>query len=246
MPKKRDFQKLRPGALVRLLNSTPLGEVLTDSRLRRHRARAGLRLGDGQTIDLFRYAAWLADEVGELAPSAPAGDEALRWRHYAAIPHKHWVEMSGRQAKVLYEQAERYGLPFGGPTIHLPDFVRALHDFLAVHARRLARSIGRAGGDEDESEETSDALELFRGERYLREKLKRLAEEGELLPRAEVHVGLARIAALLRGCGELLQKKYGPDAQEVLDATLDDCRREVETLLGAPALDAPRPHEDRK
>ena len=46
--------------------------------------------------------------------------------------------MSGRQTKVINEQAARYDLPFGGPTIDLPDVVRALHDFLAKHAQRLA------------------------------------------------------------------------------------------------------------
>jgi transposase len=54
-----DPKKLRPGELCRLLNSTPLGEVIADRHLRRHREQAGLRLGDGRHIDLLRYVAWL-------------------------------------------------------------------------------------------------------------------------------------------------------------------------------------------
>lgn len=54
-----DPRRLRPGELCRLLNSTPLGEVVTPRRLLRHRAQAGLRIGDGTTVDLLRYAAWL-------------------------------------------------------------------------------------------------------------------------------------------------------------------------------------------
>ena len=54
-----DPRKLRPSMLIRMLNSTPLGEVLKDWRLHRHRNRAGFRIGDDEYIDLFRYAAWL-------------------------------------------------------------------------------------------------------------------------------------------------------------------------------------------
>ena len=56
-----DLQQLRPTYLARLLNATPLGEVINDRQLRRHRTRAGLRDGDEKTVDLFRYAAWLVD-----------------------------------------------------------------------------------------------------------------------------------------------------------------------------------------
>jgi hypothetical protein len=53
------------------VNSTPVGEVLTPSALHRHRARAGLRIGDGQHVDLVRYAGWLAR-----SRHAPAADPA--------------------------------------------------------------------------------------------------------------------------------------------------------------------------
>ena len=54
--------KLKPSELCRLLNSTPLGEVITTAQLKRHRTRAGLRIGDGQTVDLVRYVAWLRQQ----------------------------------------------------------------------------------------------------------------------------------------------------------------------------------------
>jgi hypothetical protein len=57
-----DPRKLRPTQLVQLLNSTPLGEVASERTAYRHRARAGLRIGDGKTIDLLRYVAWLVVE----------------------------------------------------------------------------------------------------------------------------------------------------------------------------------------
>lgn len=53
--------------------------------------------------------------------------------------------MAGRQVKVVNEQADRYGLPIGGATVDLQAFVRAVHDFLAAHARKLATT------DEDDT-----------------------------------------------------------------------------------------------
>jgi hypothetical protein len=57
-----DPRRLKPTQLVQLLNSTPLGEVANERTLYRHRARAGLRIGDGKTVDLLRYVAWLVIE----------------------------------------------------------------------------------------------------------------------------------------------------------------------------------------
>ena len=57
--------KLRPSEAVRLINSTPLHDVLNDRQLRRHRERAGFRISDdnGQSINLFKYAAWLREQL---------------------------------------------------------------------------------------------------------------------------------------------------------------------------------------
>ncbi len=54
-----DPRKLKPSELCRLLNSTPLGEVISERQLYRHRQRAGNRVGDGKHIDLLRYCAWM-------------------------------------------------------------------------------------------------------------------------------------------------------------------------------------------
>jgi hypothetical protein len=57
-----DPHKLRPSELCRLLNSTPLGEVISERQLHRHRSRAGLRIGDARHMDLLRYVAWLVSQ----------------------------------------------------------------------------------------------------------------------------------------------------------------------------------------
>jgi len=67
-----DPRQLRPTELVRLLNSTPLGEVLSERQLLRHRSRAGFRIGDDRHVDLFRYVAWLVSVRHEPQPETDA------------------------------------------------------------------------------------------------------------------------------------------------------------------------------
>jgi len=55
-------RNLKPADLARLLHSTPLGTVLDERQLYRHRMRAGFRIGDGRRVALFRYVAWLVDQ----------------------------------------------------------------------------------------------------------------------------------------------------------------------------------------
>ena len=65
--------------LTRMLNSTPLGEVISERQLRRHRNRAGYRIGDEKNVDLFRYVAWLAWLRHDPAPARePADYEAVK------------------------------------------------------------------------------------------------------------------------------------------------------------------------
>jgi len=74
-----DPRKLRPSVVCRLLNSTPLGEVIGERQLLRHRNRAGLRItstDDADRIDLLRYAAWLVIERHRPQPSV---DEAAAY-----------------------------------------------------------------------------------------------------------------------------------------------------------------------
>ena len=156
-------------------------------------------------------------------------EERLRWQHYASIPQKHWRQMSGRQTKVINEQAARYGIPFGGAKIDLPAVVRALHDFLADNSVKLAR-------DDDELMQGtgSPALERYREERAALARLDRLEREGQLLPRDETREVLGRIAGILRGAGDALQRQFGVAAAEILHEALEDAQREVDRAFPGP------------
>ncbi|QDV62607.1 Phage terminase large subunit (GpA) [Crateriforma conspicua] len=65
-----DPRKLRPSECCRLLNSTPLGAVINERQLHRHRIEAGNRIGDGRHVDLLRYADWLHEKRHSPKPKA--------------------------------------------------------------------------------------------------------------------------------------------------------------------------------
>jgi hypothetical protein len=74
-----DVRQLRPSMLARMLNSTPLGYCVSERQLRRHRNRAGYRIGDEKHVDLLRYASWLVWSRHNPEPrKEPADYEAMK------------------------------------------------------------------------------------------------------------------------------------------------------------------------
>jgi len=153
-------------------------------------------------------------------------EEERRWSYYRTIPQKHWREMSGRQAKVLIEQAEAYGLPFGGAVVDLPALAKALHDFLAANKFKLARELTDeeliAGGGESTPglERLRNATATLR-EMDVEERKKTHADLGDL------HNVLMRFTSLLRRGGEILQRKFGGDAADIYNSAIDQAEREL-------------------
>jgi len=100
-----DPRQLRPSELCQLLNSTPIGEVIGERQLRRHRTRAGLRIAasnDPQRVDLLRYVAWLVNERHKPKPEADGltGYDAQRER---ALARSKAQSLSGRDIGELPE-----------------------------------------------------------------------------------------------------------------------------------------------
>src|SRR5579872_862986 len=54
-----DPRNVKPADLCRLLNSTPLGAVINERQLYRHRTASSFKIGGPKTVDLFRYVPWL-------------------------------------------------------------------------------------------------------------------------------------------------------------------------------------------
>lgn len=61
-----NIQKLKTAQATKLLNSTPLGQVMGERQISRHLLRAGSRISadsENKTINLIKYAAWLHNEL---------------------------------------------------------------------------------------------------------------------------------------------------------------------------------------
>jgi len=100
-----DPRQLRPGELCRLLNSTPLGEVISERQLHRHRTRAGFRVaadGDTGRVDLFRYVAWLAATRHEPKPDPTEAEDYEAYRDRKAREARA-MSLSGRDIGELPE-----------------------------------------------------------------------------------------------------------------------------------------------
>ena len=103
-----DPRQLRPGELCRLLNSTPLGEVISERQLHRHRTRAGFRVaadGDTSRVDLFRYVAWLAVTRHEPKPDPTEAEDYDAYRDRKAREARA-ISLSGRDIGDLPEVAD--------------------------------------------------------------------------------------------------------------------------------------------
>ncbi len=174
------------------------------------------------------------EEQSALRAHQKIQEEQQRHKFYATIPAKHWKQMSGRQAKTINEQAVRYGIPFGGAVINLPLVVRALHDFLAKNAVKLAReeTITMDGPN-------SPALERYREERAAMARLVRLEREGQLVDRDQVRQSMQKAAAVIREAGQRLQKQFGHAAAQVLYEAIDDAEAEIERVFAGPVEDTP-------
>lgn len=147
-----------------------------------------------------------------------------RWAFYKTIPQGHWLEMSKRPAKVINEQAVRYGIPFNGKTVDLPAVILALHEFLAKNAARLART------DNDDPllvGHNSPALEEYRRQKAELAKLDLKERQSVLLSRDRIHEAFGLVAHILRQAGDMLRRQYGADAQSILIGAIDDAEREM-------------------
>lgn len=172
-----------------------------------------------------------ARELAALKRFEKRTEEQRRREYMATIPQKHWREMSGRQAKVINEQAALYGIPIAGATINLADVAKWIHDTLAEHGRKILAST-EPGGDPDlELKRIKTTRQHFAHERDL----------GQWISREDVHAGLAIFAEGIRRAGEKLQRMPGAAAAaQALEEAFADVQRDLE-LYFAPPTDETTP-----
>jgi hypothetical protein len=164
------------------------------------------------------------EETAALRRVQRAREEQLRQTHFAAVRKGEWQRWSGRQQKVLNEQAARYGIPIGEAVINLPDVVRWLHDFIAENAQKLRQ---------DDEPPDGAALERLRLAKAELAEILLSRERQDVVSRKDLRDGHTRIGGILRICGEALLRQFGPGAQQILNNALDDAQREVDRLFPA-------------
>ena len=177
------------------------------------------------------------DEQRALRRVQAFNEQRDRDKYYRTVPKRDYVAMSGRQHKVLDEQAARYDLPLLGESVDLFALLKRFHDLFAE---------GRFRTDDDLDDETQQTpnLEKLRGEKYRLAKLDRLERQRQLLPRRLVRELLGFNAAKLRNLGEQLQRRFGPEALDALNDTIDEIARETARTLDNETPTTEEPTDD--
>jgi hypothetical protein len=155
-------------------------------------------------------------------------EDQRREECYRAVPKKLWHIWSGRQHKVILEQADRYEFPMlRGASIDLPAFVKRLHDWWAEVGPILAWAKNRHPSQEGTDSPRERKLEL----EIEALEFKLQCEKGQWIERRLVHEGHSLVGSILRSCGGALHRQFGESAKKILDDALDNCEREIDHLL---------------
>lgn len=178
-------------------------------------AGARIKMAAGESLTVVERAA--------LKRVDRADEEDRRIEYYQTVPKKHYIQMSGRQARVLNDQADRYGFALRGRTVDLFKVIRQVHDFLADNAKILSKERNSSGDDLAETDE-------YKKERTLYTRVMRLEREGVLIERSLAHDVMVRFSAVIRDAGAALEKSFGSEAQEILNDYIDRADDIVEEL----------------
>lgn len=193
------------------------------------------RLVDAALSKLRRGQTPSSQERTALKRFEKAQEEERRWEYLRTTSKRQYMAMSGRSARVLIDQARRYGLPY--PTeqrapVDLTAVIRWVHDFLAANAQRLSAP---ETDDPMLAGASSPALERYRLARAQREELELAARRGELVDVDELLTWYeAEVAVPIRRSLEALQKHHSQAAADVVLRGLEAAEQSVTRRLKQP------------
>lgn len=102
-----DPSRLSGPELAALMNSTPLGPVVTPAKIAAHRALAGFRIGHGKRFDLLRYIAWLLASAPRATQAKPVptrtASDAYERRKTSEGERQRKMALAGREVGPLPE-----------------------------------------------------------------------------------------------------------------------------------------------
>ncbi|MBQ3745939.1 MAG: phage terminase large subunit family protein [Kiritimatiellae bacterium] len=104
-----NVKKMKPVEMVRFLNSTELGTVLSAAMVYRHFSEAGYRIAsteDSRCLSFYRYAAWLIDKRNTPPPAIETDPGAYTAHREAAAQRQADLSLAGRDIGELPEVAD--------------------------------------------------------------------------------------------------------------------------------------------
>lgn len=163
----------------------------------------------------------------QITPERAAVLEALRPGEYQ--------ELSGRPSTSLRQMQGTYGIPFAANPVNLRVVLRGMHELLARHYHqfRQVKDTGRPSLSDPEADlenpdaPQSPALEEMRRHKAALLKLELEQKRGELVLKADVDAMVSRMAAVTRKMTDQLRKAYNDGVVDIVDAALEDLRREA-------------------
>lgn len=141
------------------------------------------------------------------------------------LPKGIYCKLSGRQQKVVDEQAVRYDIAIDGAKIDLYSVLKRFHDILAEWGPTIR---------ELEGEEGSLRTEKLRKEIELLERKSKSLDldiknkQDEFIDRGTLRVRMEWLANKLRTVSERLGKRFGGDAQVLLNHALKQIEDELD------------------
>ncbi len=146
-------------------------------------------------------------------------------RYVRAVPRAHYLEWTQKASRVVYAQGEDFGFPFRGKTLAIPDIIRRLHEMLKDRRDALLQQEGKDAVE-------SESMERIRSAKADMIEDQRDLQRGQLIRRSDVREINTKWSSLLRAAGERLGRRFGRDAQEILDEALDDCDTLIDEFYG--------------
>lgn len=202
--------------------------VSLDDETRKLAAEALRKQKEGKTPSVREEAA--------LRKVRASQENAVFERLVREVPKETYKRWTGRQSKVLLEQADRYGLPLGEKKINVPELCRAIHDFLAKNKFRFVDDDPLMAGAQ------SPALEEYRRVKTKQEELKLAQMRADLVDRHVVRDCLGHLANQLRVAGDRAEQLFGPNGRDLLTQVLDGVEQEI-AKLEPEDVDDPRSSE---
>ena len=107
----------------------------------------------------------------------------------------------------------------------LPRSDKSKYDIQRAIAWHLAETVEALG----QVKESSPGLERFRLAKAAREEIRLERDRAQVVSLTAMRAVHVRMAALWRDTSERLGREFGPDAQGLLNETLEELEREIET-----------------